>query len=61
MYREAALVFNSGYDLNLGLLAAITRPGDAVLFDELVRFYLYYACLLKRSLGMEFVDSLLLR
>lgn len=47
MYREAALVFNSGYDLNLGLLAAITRPGDAVLFDELVRFYPYCACLFK--------------
>lgn len=29
-------MFNSGYDLNLGLLAALARPGDAVLFDELV-------------------------
>lgn len=34
--RESALVFNSGYDLNLGLLACLTRPGDAVLFDELI-------------------------
>ena len=29
-------MFNSGYDLNLGLLAALARPGDAVLFDEYV-------------------------
>ena len=36
MCRESALVFNSGYDLNLGLLACLTRPGDAVVFDELV-------------------------
>lgn len=34
--RESALVFNSGYDLNLGLLACLSRPGDAILFDELV-------------------------
>ena len=33
---ESALLFNSGYDLNLGLFAALPQPGDIVLYDELV-------------------------
>lgn len=31
-----ALLFNSGYDANLGLMASITRRSDLVLYDELV-------------------------
>lgn len=33
---ESALLFNSGYDLNLGLFAALPQPGSLVLYDELV-------------------------
>ena len=33
---EAALVFNSGYDANLGLLACLPRAGDTLLTDELI-------------------------
>ena len=32
--HEAALLFNSGYDANLALLACVPAPGDAVLYDE---------------------------
>lgn len=32
---ESALLFNSGYDANLGLFSAILQKGDIVLFDEL--------------------------
>ena len=33
---EAALVFNSGYDANLGLLACLPQTGDILLTDELI-------------------------
>lgn len=33
---EAALLFNSGYDANLGLLAAVPQRGDTVIYDALV-------------------------
>jgi 8-amino-7-oxononanoate synthase len=33
---EAALLFNSGYNANLGLLACLPRSGDTLLTDELI-------------------------
>ncbi|KAJ5302377.1 hypothetical protein N7508_007240 [Penicillium antarcticum] len=31
-----ALLFNSGYDANVGVLSSIPQPGDFILYDELI-------------------------
>jgi 8-amino-7-oxononanoate synthase len=33
---DAALIFNSGYDANLGLLSSVPQRGDTVLYDEYI-------------------------
>lgn len=33
---EAGLIFNSGYDANIGLLSCVPQKEDAILFDELI-------------------------
>ena len=33
---EAGLIFNSGYDANLGFFSAVPQRGDVILFDQLI-------------------------
>jgi len=33
---ESALIFNSGYDANLGLFSSVPQKGDIVLYDEYI-------------------------
>ncbi len=35
-HADTALVFNSGYDANIGFFSSVPQRGDIVLFDELV-------------------------
>ncbi|MCX2718291.1 aminotransferase class I/II-fold pyridoxal phosphate-dependent enzyme [Lentiprolixibacter aurantiacus] len=34
-HAEAALIFNSGYDANLGFFGSVPQKGDLILYDEL--------------------------
>ena len=34
-HGEAGLIFNSGYNANIGLLSTIPQRGDTILYDEL--------------------------
>lgn len=38
---EAALLFNSGYDANVGLLSSVPQKNDLVLSDELIHASIY--------------------
>lgn len=40
-HAESALIYNSGYDANLGLLSSVPQKGDLVLYDELIHASLY--------------------
>lgn len=35
-HTEAALVFNSGYDANIGLFSSVPQKGDTVIYDALI-------------------------
>jgi 8-amino-7-oxononanoate synthase len=48
---EAALIFNSGYDANLGLLSSVPQRGDTVLYD-----YLSHASL-RDGIRLSFAQS----
>src|SRR6201999_2435302 len=32
---QAALIFNSGYDANIGVLSSVPQKGDIILYDQL--------------------------
>ena len=65
---ESALVFNSGYDANIGLLSSVPQKGDLILSDELIHaslidgIRLSYATHYKfKHNSIEALDALLVR
>lgn len=51
---EAALLFNSGYDGNVGMISAFIRPGDVVVYDDLVHASMHDGLKLARVKGLPF-------
>ncbi len=51
---ESALLFNSGYDANVGLLSSVAKKGDSILYDELVHASIYDGIRLSRADSFPF-------
>lgn len=51
---QAGLIFNSGYDANLGFFSAVPQKNDLVLFDELVHASIRDGIKLTRGKALEF-------
>ncbi len=48
-HAEAALIFNSGYDANVGLFSCIAKKGDTIICDELIHASIIDGCRLSYS------------
>ena len=53
-YSEAALMFNSGYDANIGFFGSVPQRGDTVLYDELIHASVRDGIRLSFANGMSF-------
>jgi 8-amino-7-oxononanoate synthase len=51
---ESALIFNSGYDANLGLISSVAQRGDLILFDEYVHASIRDAIRLSDAKSLKF-------
>ena len=50
----AGLIFNSGYDANLGLISAIAQKGDTIIYDELIHASIHDGIRLSSSSAFKF-------
>ncbi|PRP67646.1 aminotransferase class I/II-fold pyridoxal phosphate-dependent enzyme [Nonlabens agnitus] len=51
---ESALIFNSGYDANLGLISSVAQRGDLILYDEYVHASIRDAIKLSDARSLKF-------
>ncbi len=50
----AALLFNSGYDANVGLFSSIAARGDTIIYDELIHASIHDGIKLSRATSFPF-------
>lgn len=53
-HAEAGLIFNSGYDANVGFFSSVPQKNDLVLYDELVHASIRDGLKLTRGTAFEF-------
>ncbi len=54
---EAALIFNSGFDANYGLLSSLPYRGDTILYDELVHASIHDGIRNSKANGVSFAHN----
>src|SRR4051812_36869920 len=53
-HAEKALIFNSGYDANVGVLSSVPQKLDLILFDELIHASIYDGIRLSHATHYKF-------
>lgn len=51
---ETALLFNSGYDANIGFFSSVPQKGDCILYDELIHASIRDGIQLSNATGYKF-------
>ena len=54
---ESALIFNSGYDANIGFYSTIPKRGDTILYDELIHASIRDGIRLSYANGYSFLHN----
>lgn len=54
---ESALVFNSGYDANLGLFSSVPQKGDTIIYDSLIHASIRDGIRLSHAKSYSFVHN----
>ncbi|WP_317898953.1 aminotransferase class I/II-fold pyridoxal phosphate-dependent enzyme [Aurantibacillus circumpalustris] len=54
---EAGLIFNSGYDANVGLFSCIASKGDTIICDELIHASIIDGCRLSHATRYRFAHN----
>jgi len=54
---EAALLFNSGYDANVGLFSCVAGENDTIISDELIHASVIDGCRLSRATRYKFLHN----
>lgn len=54
---EAGLLFNSGYDANLGLFSCLAQKGDTLICDELIHASIIDGCRLSQATRFRFAHN----
>jgi 8-amino-7-oxononanoate synthase len=56
-HAQSALIFNSGYDANIGLISSVAQKTDLILYDELVHGSVYDGIRLSRATHYKFLHN----
>ncbi|WP_317898663.1 aminotransferase class I/II-fold pyridoxal phosphate-dependent enzyme [Aurantibacillus circumpalustris] len=56
-HAESALIFNSGYDANVGLLSSVPQKNDLILYDEMIHASIYDGIRLSHSTHYKFAHN----